>query len=87
MRAIYDSLQKQFKTPTGCAKVGEKVTFRLGIPKWDGPYDVEIIFNEYYSDKTFSVRMNREGEDNESIIFSTEGNFGEKNISRCRFEW
>lgn len=87
VRAIYDSLQKQFKTPTGCAKVGEKVTFRLGIPKWDGPYDVEIIFNEYYSDKTFSVRMNREGEDNESIIFSTEGNFGEKNIYHYYFSF
>lgn len=87
MREIFDSLQTRFKTPTGCIKVGEEVYFHLEIPKKEAPYEVRIIFEEFFSDKAFSEEMTRIREDNDRIIFETEGNFGEKNIYRYFFSF
>ena len=87
MSEIFDSLQTRFKTPTGCIKVGEEVYFHLEIPKKEAPYEVRIIFEEFFSDKAFSEEMIRIREDNDRIIFETEGNFGEKNIYRYFFSF
>lgn len=87
MSAVFDSLQTRFKMPTGCIKVGEKVSFRVKIPKHEAPYEVRIVFEEFFSDRAFSEEMSRIWEDNEGIVFETEGNFGEKNIYRYHFSF
>ena len=66
--------------PEGYVLSSESWSFEQVFPSEFGP--------QYgFSDKAFSEEMTRIREDNDRIIFETEGNFGEKNIYRYFFSF
>ena len=46
MSTIYDSLDKNFKTPTGPLRYGEVLTLRINLPKTLNPENVQFIIYE-----------------------------------------
>ncbi len=87
MGTVFDSRQTQFKNPLGCIRVGDSVKLRLEIPKGYNSSRAWVIFQEFYSDKDFSVEMENKGEDVEKVIFECIVKFDTANIHEYYFSF
>ena len=87
MSMVFDSRQIHYKNPLGCVRAGESVKLRLEIPKQYSPMRAWVIFQEFYSDKDFSVEMAYKGEGEESVTFECDVKFEGVNIYKYYFSF
>lgn len=87
MSMVFDSRQIHYKNPLGCVRAGESVKLRLEIPKQYSPMRAWVIFQEFYSDKDFSVEMAYKGEGEESVTFECDVKFEGVNIHKYYFSF
>lgn len=87
MAIVFDSLNPRHKLPIGCAKVDEEVCFRVNLDIDDSPSEVELLFSEYQTDNSFSVKMQFAGRYGNEVIFEAKFIGGEEKILRYHFEY
>ena len=73
MSTIFNSLDRNFKTPTGPVAKDKLLTFRVKLPKSLEPTDVQLVIYEYCaSQNRLTFQMEYEKTDDDTICFKVE---------------
>ena len=73
MGTIFNSLDRNFKTPTGPISKGSTLMLRIRLPKYYNPYNAQVTFYEHLAGwNSFSFPMEYEKSDEKNVYFKVE---------------